>query len=225
LLAHLTTIYEEEQERLNDSAAALIAAARRFGEPTELARELESALPVSERRAYYVERWFGWRAPESAARFLLRQAILSFCILAIVYGVIAAGTLMFVGFKGNIGATLRGPAAFLLLTPAAQFLLGLLYYKMRDAIYGPIWARKSKLKAALFDVLIGLSFFTATLTFVAISTWDVSRVIDAIYPLGAAALVVAIAHLLMARIRGPIEISDTLWACMSVEDAPATEAT
>ncbi len=225
LLAHLTTIYEEEQERLNDSAAAMKESARRFGDPAELSRELDGALPVSERRAYFFERWFGWRAPESAAKYMLRQALQSFCILAAVCVVIAGATLWLAGFQGNIGVALRGPAAFLVLTPLAQFLLGLFYFKLRDAIYGPVWARKSKPKAVLFDALIGLSFFAASLAFVASATWDASRVVDAIYPLAAASVAVAIAHLVLARTRGPREIADAMWALMNIEEPRASEAT
>ena len=223
LLAHLTTIYEEEQERLHDSAAAMKESARRFGDPAELSRELDSALPVSERRAYFFERWLGWRAPESAAKYMLRQALQSFCILAAVCVVIAGATLWFAGFQGNIGVALRGPAAFLVLTPLAQFLLGLFYFKLRDAIYGPVWARKSKPKAVLFDALIGLSFFAAALAFVAIATWDASRVIDAIYPLAAVSVAVAIAHLVLARTRGPREIADAMWAFMNIEEPARTK--
>ena len=55
LLAHLTSIYDEEQERMRDPAAAMREAVKRFGDPTELARELAGALPVSERRSHYLE--------------------------------------------------------------------------------------------------------------------------------------------------------------------------
>src|SRR5688572_6612171 len=65
LLAHLSHIFEEELSRLGDPQTALAEAARRFGDPAQLAAELQRALPASERRNYHVERWFGWRAPES----------------------------------------------------------------------------------------------------------------------------------------------------------------
>ena len=55
LLTHFTSIYDEEQERLRDSAAAMREAVKRFGDPTELAHEFTGALPASERRSHYVE--------------------------------------------------------------------------------------------------------------------------------------------------------------------------
>ena len=102
LLAHLTSIYDEEQERLHDPAAAMREAGKRFGDPTELARELTGALPVSERRSHSVERWFGWRAPETAARFMLRQSMQSFVLLAMVCMVGATGTMLFAGWNGSM---------------------------------------------------------------------------------------------------------------------------
>jgi hypothetical protein len=56
LLAHLTSIYEEEKTRVGDGPAALEAALRRFGAPANLTRELQSAVPV-------VERWLNASVP------------------------------------------------------------------------------------------------------------------------------------------------------------------
>ena len=74
LLAHLTSLYEAELARLGDPAAARAEALRRFGDPADLTRELQAAVPVGHRVAYAFERWFGRRAPESAPRHLLRLA-------------------------------------------------------------------------------------------------------------------------------------------------------
>jgi ATP-dependent Clp protease ATP-binding subunit ClpA len=72
LLIHLSTIYDQEQSRLHNPTAALAAAAERFGNPDELAEQLQAALPFHERVSYFVERWFAWRAPESVAKYALR---------------------------------------------------------------------------------------------------------------------------------------------------------
>src|SRR5437016_8579313 len=98
LLAHLTAIYEEEFIRLNDPSAALDAAAKRFGDPAELARELQGAVPLSERIAWHIEHWLGWRAPESVLRMMARTSFLSFCIIAIVTGVPILGGILFAGW-------------------------------------------------------------------------------------------------------------------------------
>jgi hypothetical protein len=61
LLAHLTALYEEERERLRDDDAALSVAMARFGDPGDLAAELDAAVGPMQRMAYYsecYERWF-----------------------------------------------------------------------------------------------------------------------------------------------------------------------
>ena len=52
LLGHLTTAYEEERGRLGDDRLALSRRSARFGDPAELTRELQAAVPRLERVAY-----------------------------------------------------------------------------------------------------------------------------------------------------------------------------
>jgi Clp amino terminal domain, pathogenicity island component len=217
LLAHLTSIYDEEQERLRDPAAAMREAVKRFGDPTELARELTGALPLSERRSHYLERVFGWRAPETAARFMLRQSMQTFVVLAVVCLVGATGTMFFAGWNGSMWHAARTPITCLLLTPVVQFLLGLFYYKMRDALYGPVWARKSIAWVVIFAALtVAVTFFFGVGA-IALSTWDWERVTDSLSPMGAVALAAAVVEFVLARVRGPIEIRDTMWACLNID--------
>jgi hypothetical protein len=49
LLTHLTVIYEEERVRLGDNALALRQAVQRFGDPTQLTKELQATVPRYER--------------------------------------------------------------------------------------------------------------------------------------------------------------------------------
>src|SRR6476661_4175006 len=118
------------------------AAARRFGDPVELSRELENALPAAQLQGYRFERIFGWRAPESAAHYMLRKAALSFAIMLALCLLIAIEILSLVPGGQDRWRLVRTALAVVLITPAAQFLLGLSYYKLRDALYGPIWATK-----------------------------------------------------------------------------------
>jgi ATP-dependent Clp protease ATP-binding subunit ClpC len=217
LLSHLTAIYEEERSKSCDPEAAMQAAAKRFGDPTELSREFQADLTVSEKRAFFVERIFGWRASESAARYMRRQALLSLAMLAIACSVIAAGTVIVAGWKGSGWQFFRGTVAFSVITPAAQFLLGWMYYKLRDALYGPIWARKSAAMTATWTGLVMAATLIAGIGFVALMTWDTSRVAESLVPMSVIALAVAATELTLAKYRGPVEIRDTLWASLNVE--------
>lgn len=76
LLAHLTTIFEEERARLGNDQAALAEAGRRFGDPTSLTRDLQEAVPFREVFWLALIRWLGGWPGESPARSLLRRTTL-----------------------------------------------------------------------------------------------------------------------------------------------------
>jgi ATP-dependent Clp protease ATP-binding subunit ClpC len=48
LLAHVSTVFEEERTRLGEERAALEQAAQRFGNPTELTSQLQESVPASD---------------------------------------------------------------------------------------------------------------------------------------------------------------------------------
>lgn len=223
LLAHLTGIYEAEQVRLSDPAAAVAEAARRFGDPAELARELENALPTGERRRYYVEHWLGWRAPESAARYLSRLAAQLLLVLAAIWCALTAALAVFVGWDESVWTALRPGIALVLFLPAAELTLGLLYFQMRDSLFGALGSRKSRLRVFVLMVLIALTVLGSGLAFIAVAAWDLSRALPMFWPCSAAAIVAAGGYFVLARQRGPTEIRDTLWACLEL-DGPLRES-
>ncbi|MEN6407066.1 MAG: hypothetical protein ABFC77_11415 [Thermoguttaceae bacterium] len=65
LLAHLAAIFEEEADRLGDEQAALRQAQQRFGDPMELAGQLQQAVPRWDRRRAIFEN-MGCQPGESA---------------------------------------------------------------------------------------------------------------------------------------------------------------
>jgi ATP-dependent Clp protease ATP-binding subunit ClpC len=217
LLAHLTTIYDEELSQRHDPVAAIEAAAGRFGKPAELSRELESALPPSERRGHLFERIFGWRAPESAARYMLRQAALSFAIMLVLCLLIAIEILSLVPGGQDRWRLVRTALAVVLITPAAQFLLGLSYYKQRDALYGPIWATKSKAKVVVYTLLVAIVTFCSGIGFIALNATDAPLLAQSLLPMGGIAAVTAVVVFTLAKRRGPTEIRDTFWASMQLD--------
>jgi hypothetical protein len=52
LLAHLTASYEEERAKLGDDRAAVEAAVRRLGDPTEITKEMQATVPLVEQFLY-----------------------------------------------------------------------------------------------------------------------------------------------------------------------------
>jgi hypothetical protein len=218
LLAHLTAIYDEELARLHDPAAALDSAAKRFGDPRELAGELAGAVPWPERIGFYAERWFGWRAPESAARYMLRQARLSFALMAMICFVVAVAAGIGVPGDRSIWQAVRPAAALLLFVPLSQFTLGMLYFNLRDAMFGAFATPKSPVRAVVSDTLIAIVVFASAIGFIAISTWGQNRTLEMFQVACDASVFAAIGYPLLARLLGRTEISDATWALITLPE-------
>jgi len=217
LLAHFAVIYDEEEGQLDDPAAALKAAAGRLGDPAVLARDFQDAVPARERLAYHVERWLRWRPPESVARMMGRTALVTFALVAVVLGVPVLGVILYGGWDQTREPALRVFAALLVLTPAAQFALGLCYYRMRDSLFGTFGARRSVRNAGLWSLLAGIIVLAAGMGYFAALEGTSMRLANSIPITAFAGIAVAAMCLLLVRVRGPVEIRDTIWACMNVE--------
>lgn len=213
LLAHSTAVYEAERDG-QDEQTALKATIRRFGDPAQLVSELQDAVPRHEGLYYWLDRQLGWRAPESAAKYLQRLALRLFLVTAIVFCLIALGIFLFVGGDGSVWVEMRPAAAFLLLVCIGQFILGLLYFKIRDALCGGVATRKSLFRVTWLGTLFGVVTLGSGLGFIGIAAWDPAAALDLLWPCVAAALACPIGIALYARAHGPSEIGDTEWACL-----------
>jgi len=212
LLVHLETIYEEEMARLGDPVAAVREASARFGDPVELARELESALPGHERWTYYCERFFAYRFPESAAKYALRQTRQVMVIWIALIGLLSVMSLFLDGWNW---ADQRVLGSMLLFIAAVQLAIGLLYFKARDALLGPVWSRRSWASAFVCLLLMAAVVFVGAFGFVAVNNGLGFAVYCAKF-LAAIGVVSAIGLGGLTRLRGPTEIADTLWASLDV---------
>src|SRR5690606_24324090 len=83
LLAHLTGIFEAERARGGDERQALAEALRRFGDPADLARELQASVPLLERWASRLIGLSLQRPGERAIRHAVRLAAM---FAALVFG-------------------------------------------------------------------------------------------------------------------------------------------
>ena len=143
LLAHLTAIYDEELARENDVDAAWRAAVERFGASADLTRELQATLPWNERLSYFIESWIGWRPPETATRWMARSALQTTALLAVLNIVAAIWMIAAAGWNPGVWMVIRAIGTMSLLIPLVQFMLGTLYFKVRDATFGVFGSRKS----------------------------------------------------------------------------------
>jgi hypothetical protein len=174
-------------------------------------------VPAPERLAYHAQRWLGWRAPESVARMMSRNALVSFILVAVIQGVPVLGAILYGGWDPTRAPAVRLFAALLVLTPAAQFALGLCYYRTRDSLFGVFGARRSLRNAVLWSVLAAVVVLAAGMGFIAVLEGTSMPLADSVSITAFAGIAIAVMGLLLVRVRGPIEIRDTIWACMDVE--------
>ena len=220
LLGHLSGIYQEELERVNDPAAAITEAVKRFGDPADLSRRLESSLPRRERFNYFEERIFGWRPPEHATSWMFRLATGMFAILAGLLLISLPMAVVRFGWNGPLlWIALRPVVAMTLIVPVEQFLLGSFYYQMRDSIWGVFGSRKSQINAILLAALSAAVIVASGTGFFEIVDRD--RVGSILTGLAFIGPLCGAYFYLFARFHGQIEIADTNWACMDV--SPAAE--
>jgi hypothetical protein len=222
LLAHLTTIYDEEIAAGRGPIEAVRAAAERFGDPAELARELQRSLPLRERLGALADRWLAWRAPETLGHYAARLASrVALMMAGVVAAVVIGGAAN--GWGPEAGVALRAAVAWLVLLPvnAASFVY--LYFRVRNAHFGVFGVRRSAWTAAALAALSGVVELGSLAAFVVIMDGDVARlrIMWGEYSVGA--LVVGTLVYGAARMNGRAEIQDTIWALLDTETLRAVD--
>jgi hypothetical protein len=219
LFTHLSAIYEEELARSSDPDAAIVKAARRFGEPASLAREFDNSLPAYERFSASVERWVQYRAPESAVRYSLRLAFHSFILLAVVLSLVAAGVTIAYGWIPAVQTMARVFAAIVLLTPALQFVVSLATIRMRDAMWGAFGSPKSPARIVLLSLVIAIVSELYLMGVAAVAQLDLTVGLEAARVGGAIAVISALSFVAIAYVTGQASIRDSQWAQLDIEAA------
>ena len=157
LLAHVVGVFEEESAKLGDQRAAVERTALRFGNPTEVTRQLQESVPARDA----VRRYWEGRPGEPAWRTAIRVAWVS-GTFALVFAVF----LLALATVGSVGAW---PPEVLILSLCAvlgipAWLSGIVILTsfMEKAFYGP--AGRSWRKVAL---LVGGSWVLMLVWFAA----------------------------------------------------------
>jgi len=216
LLTHLTGLYEEERGRLGDGAAALAQAVQRFGDPAELTRDLQASVSREEVAAFHFERWLGWRAPESAARYTLRLAVQIYFLVTILSLIVIATVVAISGPGIDLLARLRLAASFGIIASADVFILGLLYFKMRGRLCGGLGVRRSWLRAAGLGLLAALAVQASGVAFTLLGISSVETSLDLFFLWWPGVVFTPLWFTLYGLTCGPREIRHTEWACLDI---------
>lgn len=162
LLAHVVEVFEQERDRLGDEAAALAATEQRFGDPSEVASQLESTVPAYDRPLYLAERLTQERPNEPPRRHAAR------CALFITIWIAAGSTVGLLAVRLIAEETYRLPSMiglWLLIaveTWLVVYAFTLLTHAMRRALFGA--ERRSLSRAAGIGCLACLVAAAATFT-------------------------------------------------------------
>jgi hypothetical protein len=134
LLGHVTSVFQEELERTGDAGMAVCQATRRFGDPRELAAELQRTVPKWDRWRALID-WVDYQPGESVWRLVGKQtlAMLVTCVVAVLAVIpitIARGRPM------EISLTLRVLAMVGVGTEVLWLSMTILTHALGRALYG-----------------------------------------------------------------------------------------
>jgi hypothetical protein len=215
-------------DRLGNAELAVQATRRRFGDSTSLRQELQASVPTFERLTFnclnpketIMSRWWivGVVGPLTASAVILPGS--TEYMIGALSMLAAVGLVRFSQTSNSVSNPLIAFRPIIAIVPFIfidTFLLGSLYFKLRDAMCGTTWAGKSLRRAILYEALIALVAFGTGIGFNAVATSDPSRAIQTVYVSLAAAAAATIAFPLLARVNGPGEIADTVWACLKLD--------
>jgi hypothetical protein len=147
LLAHLTAIFDEEQQRLGDETAALAKSRGRFGDPAQLTVELNRTVSAWQRLAAAVEHWerqvdksFAKETEQPLSRFAMRS-LLTLSVLMIGVAIVVLGPAWLIGGLPDSGVLFLLPR-FLPLMLVAQWsiLVATAHVASSTANGSPRWA-------------------------------------------------------------------------------------
>ena len=136
LLAHVTGVFDEELAHHDDEAAALVETERRFGDPSEVAAQLEAAVPAYDRPFYRLERMTRVRPGESLYRRAGRWALLIAALNASMSALGAIQVVLFAEERYRLPSML---ALLVVMTVGSAVLtvaFVLLTHSLRQALFG-----------------------------------------------------------------------------------------
>lgn len=222
LFTHLSAIYNEELSRSNDPHHALDVAGKRFGNPAELAAELQSTVPRSERWEAALQPLGGWHPPESEIRWMCRVTIQISLLMTIMLVIVAIFYVREFGWSYSVWLMLRPLAACVVVSSIIITLSGVFYFKIRNSIYGIDGKSKSWPRAIIWDVLLTISTVVCGLTFKAVAYGSLSSAVAVFYPWLATCVFWSICVFVFAMVVGPQEIRDVTWALLDLDDQEMT---
>ena len=150
LLSHLATIFEEEAAKAGDEQAALARAAERFGDPAELASQLQQSVPRWDRLRSVVQQ-LGYQRGQSVWHLAAKHLLVTLLIYAVA-ALVALPIMLALesryhtgsvpGLHG-VGAVLGIALVMVLLSATLSLALAVVLSRIAPALAGRRWGRIS----------------------------------------------------------------------------------
>jgi hypothetical protein len=216
LLAHLEASFEQERTKLNDDALAARRAIAGLGDPDQLRIEMQDSVSQLELLKARIEKIFGWRAPEPAWRYTLRSGA---AVCAVFLVLVPVVLLCFLPFDFQVSLFVLRQMLFMgLLTGANVFVLGWLYFKMRDNLHQAFGIKRSWLRLLAYLLASAAMVEASLLLFLWAGTGEFAAHLPLLLGRSLVALPLPIAGLLVAWICGPDQLRHTYWECLDIRE-------
>jgi hypothetical protein len=220
LLVHLQDAYEKELLRTPDDSLARQRAIEGLGKPLELTHSLQDSVSRLDRSKARLGRILAWHAPEPAWRYALRVGIW-IGILPGLFSLLVTGMLFLIEGDKEILTRARIALGFSLLIFSDVFLLGLLYFKMRDALLGAFGTSRSWLRVTACLVASIALIEGSLIFFLWLNTGNLGEGWDLVVGRSLLVLILPLAGGLIAWYNGPYEIRHAEWECLDIASAAA----
>jgi hypothetical protein len=222
LLAHLLAHFEQDETRTVDEDAARRKAIASLGDPVLLRNELQDSVSGMDRFKARIERLFNWHAPEAAWRYTLRAgtSVGALFVLLSPFAVVP-----FLAFDEAAGlVALRLILLMGLLTGLDVFLLGFLYFKIRDNLLSAFGIKRSWIRIAAYVLASAAVVEGSLLLFLWTTTGELVGNLSLLLGRSLVAFALPLTAVLVAWARGPAELRHTVWECLDIRPAPSSSA-
>lgn len=219
LLAHLATSFERERAKHPDEGLASSRAIAGLGDPGQLRNDLQESVSRLERFKARIERIFSWHAPEPAWRYTLRSGAFVGVVFVMLMPIAVLSLLAF-GQQAVIAAV-RLMMFMGVLTGINVFVLGLLYFKIRDNLLEAFGAKRSWFRLIAYLLASAGMVELSLLLFLWATTGELVGNLPLLLGRSLVAFVLPVIGLIVAWFRGPGELRHTVWECLDIsEQAP-----
>jgi hypothetical protein len=158
----------------------------------------------------------GFFGRQTAARYTFRMAVQLFLLIGVLAALAFVPVLIFEGQAADMMIRLRLVSSFVFLCSADVFLLGLLYFKMRDRLLGGLGVQRSWRRVMAYSILAMLIFLANGFSFGFLGIGDAAEGWNLMAYGAPFALGVPLWMGLIARFHGPAEIRHTEWECLDI---------